>query len=151
LDLLQWFIGDPVQLQGSASTRILKDCIEVEDTADATILFKDGARGLFYATNCYIADSSVEIEIIGEAAVLKLSGDLTVTYSDGTTEQVSETDIRTGEKSYWGAGHAILIEDFYKCINEGKPFPIDGRQAITALKMIDAIYSTSKSGEMKDI
>ncbi len=147
LDLLQWFLGDVERVKGNVDTRLLKDVIEVEDTAEATIIFKSGAVALFYATNCYAKDSPVEMEIICEKAVLKLSGGLTISCSDGTREYTEDTDLKTGGKPYWGCGHAALIEDYYDCLAEEKPFRVDGRQALPSLRIIEAVYDSSRTGK----
>lgn len=147
LDLVQWFMGDIDRIKGSWDIRLLKGCIEVEDTAEATIIFKNGATGLFYATNCYAADAPVEIEIVCENMLLRLSGDLTVKYKDKEAEHFHDVDSKTGGKSYWGCGHAALIEDYYSKLLNGEKFCIGGREAITALKMIHAIYESSRTGE----
>lgn len=147
LDLLQWFLGDIDKIKGHADTRLLTDVIEVEDTAEATILFKSGAVGLYYATNCYAANSPVEIEIVCENALLKLSNELVVTYNDGREDHFSDIDKRTGEKAYWGSGHATLVNDFYSRLASGERFPIDGRQAIKAIEIIQALYKSSESGK----
>lgn len=147
LDLLQWLLGDIDKIKANVDTRLLQDAIEVEDTADAVIKFKSGATALFYATNCYTIDSPVELEIVCEKAVIKLAGELTVRYENGETEHIHETDMRTGQKAYWGCGHAVLIEDYYDSLAEGREFPIDGGQAVKALEIIQAIYKSSKSRE----
>lgn len=146
LDLLRWFIGEADKIKGSADTRLLGDVIEVEDTAEASILFENGAVALFYATNCYAANSPVEIEIICEKAVLKLSGDLTVSCEDGSTELIRQVNAATGEKDYWGCSHSVLIGDFYSSLTAGKRFSIDGYEGLKALEMVRSIYSSSKSG-----
>lgn len=151
LDLIQWFMGEIADIKGNVDIRLLSDIIEVEDTADATIRFRNGARALFYATNCYAADAPVQLEILCEQAVLRLEGDLTITWSDGRREQVAETDLRTGEKAYWGCGHAALIEDYYRRLKDGQSFPIDGSEGIKALQMIEAIYHSSKTREYAEM
>ncbi|WP_246599587.1 Gfo/Idh/MocA family protein [Clostridium lacusfryxellense] len=92
LDLLQWFLGDIHYIKGSVDTRLLQDVIEVEDTAEATIKFSNGASAIFYATNCYSTDSPVELEIICEKAVLRLTEDLTIKYKNGETEYTTDAD-----------------------------------------------------------
>lgn len=142
LDLLQWFLGDINNIKGSTDTRLLEDAIEVEDTAEATIKFNTGASAIFYATNCYAIDSPVEIEIICEKAVLRLTEDLTISYKNGEIEHTTDADKATGEKSYWGSSHKLLINDFYKKLIAGIDFSIDGEQGITAIQMIHAIYTS---------
>ncbi len=148
LDLLQWFLGDIESIHANVDTRLLKGVIAVEDTAEATIRYRNGASALFYATNCYPANSPVEIEIICENATIKLSDQLTIKYKDGETETVSEENPKTGEKSYWGSSHKYLIHDFYKKLSEGAPFGIDGKAGIKALEMIRAIYVSSNTRKL---
>jgi predicted dehydrogenase len=150
LDLLQWFIGNPVSIKGSVDTRIFKDVIEVEDTAEATILFENGVHAFFYATNGY-ADSPAEIEIVCENAVIKLSGTLTVRYKNGDIETVSDIHPHTGGKAYYGAGHLSLIEDFYSSLATGEPFSVSGRQGIKAIRLVQGLYSSSKNGKWIDL
>ena len=146
LDLMQWFIGEMDGLKAHVDTRLLKGIIEVEDTADATITFKNGSNGIFFATNNYVADSPIELEIICEKAVIKLQDKLIITYSDGTVEQVSETVKATGGKAYWGCSHKYLIRDFHEKLQEGKPFDLTGEQGIMAIKTLEAIYKSSETG-----
>ncbi len=147
LDLLQWFLGPADKLKAHVSTNFLEGIIEVEDTADAAICFKSGAHALFYATNGYVSDSPVEIEIVCEKALMKMHGDcLKVTYTDGKVEEVSENDVRTGKKAYWGTGHKKYIADFYEKLYKGEPVAVDGQEAIAVIKLIDGIYESSRHG-----
>jgi predicted dehydrogenase len=93
-----------------------------------------------------VADSPIELEIICEKAAIKLLDKLVITYSDGTVEQVDEMDKATGEKAYWGCSHKYLIKDFHEKLQEGKPFKLTGEQGITTIKMIEAIYKSSETG-----
>ena len=144
LDLLQWVLGMPVGIKGNVDRRFLQDVIEVEDTAEATFRHADGTRTFFFATNGYPTDAPVEIEVVCEKAVLRLSGDLTVTWADGHVEKHFEHHRREGAKGYWGRSHQNLIEDFYGCLEEGRPFPLDGRQGMQAIRLIMALYASSE-------
>ncbi len=143
LDLLQWLMGEIESIKGSYFKSLLDHAIEVEDTANAVIRFKNGVSALFYATNCYVENSPVQIELVCEKAVIKLEGELTINYSNGTTEYYQNTNPVTGEKAYWGDSHSHLIQDFYKCILSNEAFSVDGQQGIIALKMVKAIHTSS--------
>lgn len=144
LDLIRWFAGKAVKIKGNTDTRFLEDIIEVEDTAEATILFENGARGFFFATNGY-ADAPVELQLVCENAVMTLAGDLTVKYKSGESEIITDVHPKTGEKAYYGTGHAALIEDFYDSLLAGKPFTVDGSQGIETIRLIQALYKSSES------
>ncbi|HEY5561686.1 MAG TPA: Gfo/Idh/MocA family oxidoreductase [Clostridiaceae bacterium] len=147
LDLLQWFMGDVSKIKATVDTRMLKDVIEVEDTAEATIIFRSGANALFYATNCYCIDAPVRIELVCEKAKIRLEEDLTIKYDNGEIEYFTDADKATGEKAYWGCGHKVLINDFYNKLLDGKDFDIDGKQGIKVVKLFNAIYKSNKVKE----
>jgi predicted dehydrogenase len=146
IDLLQWFLGDLAGVRGNIAARLLSGIIEVEDTAEAVIFFKNGVHALLYATNCYVENSPVFIEIICEKALIRLNSELVISYTDGINEIYTDLDPGTGEKSYWGCGHKILIADFYSCLSEGREFSINGLQGINALKIVEGVYTSSATG-----
>ncbi len=153
LDLMQWLGGGVKAVKASVATNLLGDAIEVEDTADALLFFKNGARGIFYATNCYVANSPVEIEIVCEKATLKLC-DGTLVMEQGENKQllVGKESGQTAYKSYWGRSHAILIEEFYKAILGGDPkHIISVEEGMESLKIIDGIYKSSSTGNVINI
>ena len=45
-------------------------------------------------------------------------------------------------KTVWGTGHAILIRDFYACLNEGRKFPISGKEAAKVVRLILSMYQS---------
>ncbi len=146
LDLVQWFMGDVEKVEGSIHTRLLKDDIEVEDTGEATIVFKDGTVALFYASNNYCTDAPVSIELVCENAVIVMNEELSIKYKSGEIETVIDIDPATGAKSYWGNSHKVLIEEFYHSIINGGTAQIDGEQGIISLKMIHGVYGEANRG-----
>ncbi|MBM7581178.1 putative dehydrogenase [Caldicoprobacter guelmensis] len=153
LDLMQWLGGGVKAVKGNVATNLLGDVIEVEDTADALLFFKNGARGIFYATNCYVANSPVEIEIVCEKATLRIYDGTLVMEQGGSYQRlVSKGSGETAYKSYWGRSHAILIEEFYKAILSGNPrHIISVEEGMESLKIIDGIYKSSSTGNVINI
>lgn len=141
IDLLAWFLGDVKDVQGSISTRLINNFIEVENTAEALIAFNNGANALLYATSCYCTDSPVEIEIVCEKARINLSQKLIIKFNDGRTLEYEDIDEDTGGKLCWGSSHAQLIEHFYNCLLNNTHFPIDLKEAYKALKIVLDIYN----------
>ncbi|WNS46878.1 Gfo/Idh/MocA family oxidoreductase [Paenibacillus sp. MMS20-IR301] len=146
LDLLQWFGGEISAVQGSVTTDVLDQVIEVEDSAHACFTFKNGVRGLFYGTNAYAVNSPVELELVFQEGTLLQRRDCLYLWKDGQETLLSEPPaVSTGGKSYWGTGHSRLIHDFYAHIRDGRKFWIDGVEAIKALELIAGIYRSSES------
>ena len=148
LDLMQWFAGEVEYVQGNVATRVFGDVIEVEDTADATLYFKNGARGIFYATNCYTDNSPVEIEIHMEKGKLRICGGKLEKIQDGTFEVlVDENSAVSPYKSYWGMSHGKLIREFYENLTRGNNkdiIPVE--EAMISLQLIEGIYKSSSTG-----
>ncbi len=144
LDLLLYFAGKPVSVRGSVSTDVLYDTIEVEDTAHGLIHFENGLMANFYCTTVYGTDRPVEIELIFEKATLKTDAETLREIKDGTETLLCRSNA-TGPKAYWGTGHEVLFRDFYKQVEENKPFWIDGESAIPVLKVLKAVYKASET------
>jgi len=163
LDLMLWLVGDPASISGQVANVHLADVIEVEDTATAHIQFKNGATGVFFATNAYPCSADPLLEIACEQAILRIEGcdRLTVLDLTGNPLQGFSQIVKTEEdpaaraaaafvpadKAYWGLSHAILIADFYRSIRDRQPFAIDAGEGSRALTTLLKLYQASRSGE----
>src|SRR3954467_10410750 len=144
LDLLEWLLGDVVEVRGNTGRYGLDGVVDVEDTAHLLLDHAGGARSVVFATVTNVADSPVTMEIVTERAVLYLRGDLTVTYADGRTEVVAERRVETGGRAYWGASHELLIADFYRALDQPQPFWIDAEEGTRALRLVDQVYPINR-------
>ena len=109
LDLLTYFAGEVESVSASASNKSLKGIIEVEDTVDAYLKFKNGTTGIFYATNAFNPGSSVFVDFVFENAVFRyIDGKL---YKDG--EHIATDESKFLGKAYWGSGHERTLYDHY--------------------------------------
>ena len=145
VDLLQWLLGDVSEVRGRAS-RLALDGIDVEDTAQIVLDHSGGARSVLFATNANATDSPVTVEIITEAAELFLRRDLTVRYADGRVEVTPERQATSSGRSYWGASHALLIDDFYARLGDSEPFWISPREAAKSLDILSQVYAGGVAG-----
>jgi UDP-N-acetyl-2-amino-2-deoxyglucuronate dehydrogenase len=143
LDLAQWLLGDVVRVDGTAATRVLRDAIEVEDTAEILLTHESGATTAFYGTLAHGRNQPIELEIVTDRAVVTLHDDLVVTWDDGREPLHVVAEVATGERSYWGVSHRTLIADFLDHVREGRPFWIDGDEAAKTLEIIQAVYDAS--------
>ena len=146
MDLTQWLAGMPIDVQAQTSCFRLQGSIEVEDTAHGYFHYADGATGVFYLTNAFGADDPVELDLVFENATVRLKKDLSIQYADGTEEHMDDQSLVSGAKGYWGNGHNALIRDYYACLSESRPFPIDGPEAAKIIKVLDAIYHSAATG-----
>ncbi|MGI5878558.1 MAG: Gfo/Idh/MocA family protein, partial [Christensenellales bacterium] len=150
LDILQWCTGRPAtRVSGRISTDGLGEYIEVEDTAHIRIEFEGGLVGTFYATVAGSENEPVEIHARLEGGrLLYRSGWLYRWESDGRlTLLVAPERQAKGDKAYWGIGHRAQLEDYYRSVLGGTPIWLDGRQAISSLEIVRALYAASRSGQ----
>ncbi|NOU91867.1 gfo/Idh/MocA family oxidoreductase [Paenibacillus sp. LMG 31456] len=148
LDLLHWFGGDIASVKGSFSNDSLEDVIEVEDTVHAYVEFENGARAIFYATNAYLKNSPVELEVVFEKGSLVQRGETLYLEQDGQLTVLTEPPVNnTGEKSYWGVSHELQIRDFYEHLLQDQHFWIDGPEGYKTFSLVMDIYESSRTGK----
>ena len=146
LDLMLYFAGKPASVRGHVSTDLLYDTIEVEDTASGLIKFESGLLANFYCTTTFGTDRPVEIELVFERATLKTDAETLHVTQNGGTELIC-TSAASGAKAYWGTTHEVLLRDFYKAVEEKRPFWIDGESALPVLKLLKGVYESSRTGK----
>ncbi len=156
LDLIQYFGGFPTHLEGHVDNHHLKGIIEVEDTASIYMCLPGNVPAVMYATTAFAVDSPVLIDIVCENVTLRLEGNsLKKTKPDGS----ASTPVRSAEygrknpagKCYWGSGHPSLFHDYYKCLEENKPFALNAKEGAKAVRLLLALYESSKTGKVIEL
>lgn len=150
LDLMQLLGGEIESIRGMID-KLLDYDIEVEDTSYAHITFKNGAKGLFFATLAYAGNSSIELQVLLEKGKFTIKDSiLTGLNDDGKKIEIVEDQKLPGTKFYYGASHIKLINHFYSCIENNNSDYVSVKDAITSIQIIDAIRKSSiEKKEMK--
>lgn len=153
LDLMQWFAGGVTRVKGVVDSGELAAVTEGEDSAMATLHFANGARGLFYASNCNTTDSPLLIEIHCERGSLLLNDNTLWRVTSGERVTLASDDSPDGSvKSYWGLGHQQAIRRFYHAITHPDYADYtDIREAGKSLTLVEAIYRSSQLRQWIDI
>ena len=149
LDLMIWLVGVPLTVEGSTNNPHLKNIIEVEDTAEMYLDFGNDVHGLFYATTANCGDSPVYLEILCENGRIILEGDnLRVEDGEGRLRQYfTNPPMEIGGKACWGAGHVLLIADYYDCLASGRKFPIGLSEGSRAMHTLLRFYEAASTGK----
>lgn len=123
LDLLTCFFGKADQVEASLQNHHLKGLIEVEDTIEAYLTFPSGSV-CFYATNAYVEDAPVYLELVCEKGKIKMEGEsLEITGKNGERIRYDFAAQEPWEgKKYWGSSHKRCIQDFYDSIEQGRAY-----------------------------
>lgn len=143
LDLVQWFMGDVVDVAGHVATNKFGDVIEVEDTAEMLLTHSSGLKTSFYATLTAPQHRPVEFELDCENAYVSLRNGLTVAWKDGRLDTYEERKVPSGGRSYWGVSHELLIRDFYAKVDDPEPFWISPAEAMKSLQILKKTYEVS--------
>lgn len=148
IDLVNWFIDStPVKIQSSLHNRNHNIMI-VEDSAEGLIEYENGCIYGFYAMNNYLTDEPIEIRLVCENGVARLSYDeAVISYNDGSFETVKNQPQKivsyTGGKDYWGCQHAVQINQFYRSVMGLEELEISGASALKTQKIICDIYNNN--------
>ncbi len=137
LDLLQYFLGMPKYCTATMSNLSLQGVIEVEDTIFGR--FSDGSEFTFFATNACDWSYPIEISLTTEEGLLKISSDTVTLNGKLLTREINEKILG---KACYGRGHISLVDDFYRCVQSGQPFAIDGKEAARVMRLIFAMYES---------
>lgn len=144
LDLANWFINDePISVQAHLTNRG-HSIMEVDDTGEGFIRYKNGATLSFWAMNNYGCDEPIEIRLLCENGKAVMSyDDAVITFNDGTQLTASTQNpeiVYENGKDYWGFQHIREIADFYDAVETDREPFISGKEALKIQKIICEIY-----------
>ncbi|MGI6567290.1 MAG: Gfo/Idh/MocA family oxidoreductase [Firmicutes bacterium] len=143
IDLMQWLVGEVDYLEARYDTRA-HEIIDVDDVAEAHIVFKNGAIGCVYANCNYSYDAPIFLELHGEKGIAHIIGDRAIITVGNKTMTVEQQADETSGLRYWGFSHKRQIQDHYRAILEGRKPTIDGQEGKTAVDMVLAMYESSR-------
>ncbi len=141
LDLLHYVIDDEWQDVRASVHNLLDYDVEVEDSASANFTFKNGAHGLFYATNAYYGNDSVEVQVVTNKSRYTIKDNKLF---DDEMNCLAEDAKLPDSKIYYGPGHQDCMEQFYTAIENNTDEYCSVRQALPTMQMVDAMKLSSK-------
>jgi predicted dehydrogenase len=153
LDIVRWLIPSPVDYVEAHVAKRMHSFINVEDSAEGIVKFKNGFYLCFYLINCYSFDEDPFIEIDCEKARVRIVKDSAyIGYHNGKKEQAEPRDDEyidygDGVRDYWGYCHYNQIRDFYESIHGGRKPAVTGEDALETQKLVWAIYESSRRGK----
>lgn len=161
IDLLQWFLGDPVEVSAKAGTFVHRGLIEVEDTAAALVTFASGAVATITATIAASPSIGTRLTVTsdtGATAVLTeypegadaveevwgVPGESTLTpvlagsiEPDLTVEQVNAHLLPL---------HMKHVAEFVDAVREERAPMVTGGEALKSLQIVQSVYESARSG-----
>jgi UDP-N-acetyl-2-amino-2-deoxyglucuronate dehydrogenase len=167
VDMVQWVMGGVKAV--TAMCRTMTHKIEVEDVAYALVEYKCGAIGMIHASTCCYPGLAERIEVHGEHGSVILEGDRVKLwqvdpvaaqegqYGGGVMMQptpnlhlsgagVSPATATNDTTHQWDMQHRLQLEDFNRAVIDNREPYITGEMALEPLKIILAIYESSRNG-----
>jgi predicted dehydrogenase len=167
VDAIQWIAGAGMDLDPGenpveevfAFTDTLAhdgDHVEVEDTAVATLRYRDGTLGHLLAATSMYPGSRKLLRVGGRDGTAEVAEDDLTTWAfrDGDSDEDGDGDDESdGDKG--GAAdpmaidnrdHKRNIEAFLDAVAAGEPFMLDAAEARKAVAIVEAIYESAERG-----
>ncbi|MGB0387736.1 MAG: Gfo/Idh/MocA family protein [Ardenticatenaceae bacterium] len=148
VDLLVWYMGDPVEVQAYANT--LHRNVEVEDTLVATLRFANGAMATITATTTSAPGFPHRIEIYGTNGGIQVEGETVgrwvladpsqATVEAPTLARASDAGAGGDPRGIKASGHIAIFRDFIHALRHNRAPKIDGAEGRRSLATILAIY-----------
>lgn len=158
VDLLTWFMGPVSEIRAQMAT-LAHERIAVEDTAVATLQFKNGALGVIEASTAVFPGYLKRIEIHGSEGTAVMEEEDIVAWdfakkgrADGAVKKAMEERHSTGggasDPSAIGHhGHMLQFADVLDSIKTGHKPAIDGYEGRRSVEIILGIYKAAESGK----
>ncbi|PKM93945.1 MAG: gfo/Idh/MocA family oxidoreductase [Firmicutes bacterium HGW-Firmicutes-1] len=149
MDLMRWFIDSEIDYVDATISNRAHEIIQVEDSAEGVVVYKNGVVSSFYTINYYGYDAPVEIELHCEKGIVKMEADKAIImFADGkqliADKNPNESFDYGNVKSYWGVSHVKQINNYYDSLEKGiKPY-IAAEDAYKTQKLICTIYESGK-------
>lgn len=151
VDMLEWFMGDAESVYAQATTALVK--IEAEDTAVATLKFRNGALGIIEATTATRPkDLEGSLSILGERGMVEIGGFAMNEIRHWAFQEPlpSDEDVRerfsVNPPNVYGFGHQAYYGHVMKCLDGDGSAVVDGLEGRKSLELINALYESIETG-----
>ncbi len=152
VDMLEWFFGDVVSVHARAITALAK--IEVEDTAVATLKFRNGALGIIEATTASRPrDLEGSLSILGEKGTVEIAGFAVNQIRHWSFVDELPSDAEVMEKfsvnppNVYGFGHQAYYQHVIDCLVNQRAALVDGLEGRKSLELVSALYESIETGK----
>ena len=152
IDLLLWFLGDPVEVHAFADSR--HRSVEIEDTAGAVLRFANGSVATITATLTAEPGFPHRLEVYGTNGGIQIEGESVLRWglADESKATVEPWPVATEQvdpgmagdpRGISTSGHIAILKDFIAGIRRGQDPVIDGAEGRRSLAAILAVYESS--------
>jgi len=151
VDMLGWFMGGVERVHARGITALAK--IEAEDTAVATVVFRNGALGVIEATSATRPkDMEGSLSVLGSTGAIEIAGFAVNKIRTWQFSEPNEADAAVMERysvnppNVYGFGHQSYYEHVVDVLANGQTALVDGHEGRQSLELIMALYESIASG-----
>jgi predicted dehydrogenase len=150
IDLMRNLVGEVKRV--NATMRTLGANIEVEDTVVATVEFERNTVGILEVTTAARPiDFEASISLVCEKGLAQIGGiavnELQVFTPDPSVCPACSEDFSA---SIYGNGHREMYKDIANFWYKKVPYPIDQRDCLNTIKLLNAFYRSDEAGTWVD-
>ncbi|MEJ8279486.1 Gfo/Idh/MocA family protein [Pseudonocardia spirodelae] len=166
LDLLQWYMGVPVEVSCTHATFAHGDATEAEDTSVATVRFAGGGLATLSASTALTPGLGCRIRVTGSTgATVGLSE-----YPEGSEAGLDVWAVPGAARAGtpYGQGlvadvglaringdlapfHALQIAEFVTAVRDDRDPAVTGREATRSLALLTALHASAASGRPEPV
>lgn len=161
VDTLQWLAGPVSEVFAYAGT-LNHERLEVEDTLVGVLRYESGAYGQLAAATSLWPGSPKSLQVHGTEGFLKIEDDMLVDWGTRSGGDAERDELLA---KYGGAGqggssdpmaisfqnHLLQYQDFFAALDSGSTPAIDGREGIRAVELVEAFYTSARSGRPEPV
>ena len=151
VDMLGWFMGEVESVHARGLTALVD--IQAEDTAVATLKFRNGALGVIEATNAARPrDMEGSLSVLGSTGAVEIAGFAVnkIRTWQFTQPQANDTAVMeqfsVNPPNVYGFGHQAYYEHMVEVLANGAKPLVDGHEGRASLELIMALYESMASG-----
>jgi len=151
VDMLEWMMGDIESVHARAITALVN--IETEDTAIATLKFRNGALGVIEATTATRPkDIEGSLSILGEKGSVEIAGFAVNQIRTWQFSDALPADAEVMEKysvnppNVYGFGHHAYYLHVIDCLLNERAALVDGLEGRKSIELISALYESIETG-----
>ncbi|MBT3376846.1 MAG: Gfo/Idh/MocA family oxidoreductase [Lentisphaerae bacterium] len=153
IDTLQWIMG-PVESLFAYFTTTPVHNIEADDLGVATLKFKNGALGVIEGATALRPGLPERLEVHGEKGTVIIEGGAIKLWDvegmdEGEMKEEAEEPVGTGASDPMAfpiSWHKAQIQDMIDAIRDDREPKVNGEEGLRALRIIEAIYKSGRSG-----
>lgn len=149
IDLLLWYGGEPVAVSGKADT--VAHEMEAEDLGAAVVTFAGGTLGVVTASTSLAPGFPPSVKLFGERGAIWLEGSAIVHWSVPDVPAPPEPEKVSVEggsdpMAISDANHRRQLELIAEAIAAGRAPSPSGREARNAVRLVEAVLESSRTG-----